>query len=57
MPADVTASTVLLVMSACYEAVMHADRRARVTAAGRDDQARMRLISAQRGLIHAAALA
>jgi len=57
MPADLTASTVLLVMSACYEAVMHADRRARVTAAGRGDQALTRLISAQRGLIGAAALA
>jgi hypothetical protein len=39
------------------EAVMHADRRARVTAAGRGGQALTRLISAQRGLIHAAALA
>jgi len=36
---------------------MHADRTARVTAAGHGDQALMRLISAQRGLIDAAALA
>jgi hypothetical protein len=44
-------------MSACYQAVLRAERTPGATADGRDDQALTRLITAQRGLIDAAALA
>jgi hypothetical protein len=57
MPAGLDASSVFVVMSACYEAVRHAERTPRVTAAERGNQTLTHLITAQRGLIDAAALA
>jgi hypothetical protein len=56
-PAGPDASDVLIVMSACYEAALHAERTARVTSAERGGRAVTRLITAQRGLIDAVALA
>ena len=56
-PAALDASNVFVVMSACYEAVRHAERTPRGTAAERGSQALTRLITAQRGLIDAAVLA
>ena len=55
--AGLDASNVFVVMSACYEAVRHAEDTSRVTTAERGDQTLTRLITAQRGLIDAAALA
>ena len=55
--AGLDASNVFFVMSACYEAVLHAERALRATAAERGNQILTRLITAQRGLIDAAALA
>jgi hypothetical protein len=57
IPTGLDASHVFVVMSACYEAVRHAERTPRVTAAERDNQTLTRLITAQRGLIHAVTLA
>ena len=57
MPAGLDASNVFIVMSACYEAVRHAEDASRLTAAERGNQTLTRLITAQRGLIDAAALA
>jgi len=54
MPAGLDASNVFVVMSACYEAVRHAERTPRATAAERANQTLTRLITAQRGLIDAA---
>jgi hypothetical protein len=56
-PDGLDASKVFVVMSACYEAVRHAERTLRATAAEHGNQTLTRLISAQRGLIDAAALA
>jgi hypothetical protein len=56
MPAGLDASNVFVVMSACYEAVRQAERTPRATAAERGNQTLTRLITAQRGLIDAAAL-
>ena len=56
MPAALDASNVFVVMSACYEAVRHAEHAPRATAAERGNQTLMRLIAAQRGLIDAAVL-
>jgi hypothetical protein len=57
MPVGLDASDVLVVMSACYEAVLHTERTPRATAAERGNQALARLITAQHDLIDAAALA
>ena len=57
LSAGLDASNVVVVMSACYEAVLHSERTPRVTAAGHGDQNLTRLITAQRGLINAVALA
>jgi hypothetical protein len=57
IPAGLDASDVLVIMSACYEAVRHAERTPRVTAAERGNQTLTRLITAQRDLIHAVTLA
>jgi hypothetical protein len=57
MPAGLGASSVLVVMSACYAAILHAERTPRLTAAERGNQTLRCLITAQRGLIDAAALA
>lgn len=53
MSAGLDASDVLVVMSACYEAVRHAEQ----VPPGRGNQTLTRLITAQRGLIGVAALA
>jgi hypothetical protein len=57
MSAGLDASNVFIVMSACYEAVLHAERTPRTTTAERGNQTLTRLIIAQHGLIDAAALA
>jgi hypothetical protein len=57
LPAGLDASHVFAVMSACYDAVLRSERTARVTAAERGNQTLARLITGQRGLIDAAALA
>jgi hypothetical protein len=57
MPAGLGASNVFVIMSACYEAVRHAERTPRATAAERANQTLTRLITAQRELIDAATLA
>jgi hypothetical protein len=57
MPAGLDASNVVVIMSACYEAVLRAERTPALTAAERGNRTLTRLIIAQRGLIDAAALA
>jgi hypothetical protein len=57
MSAGLDVSNVFIVMSACYEAVLHAERTPRTTTAERGNQTLTRLIIAQHGLIDAAALA
>jgi hypothetical protein len=57
MPAGLDAADVFVVMSASYEAVRQVEDTTRVTAAECGSQTLTRLITAQRGLIDAAALA